>query len=72
MGKAVDGLIFKAVFLDAAGFPIEIVSLPASTLTIAAQLAGEMATEIAAADFFITARHPPPPPRRFTHRSSLH
>lgn len=46
---------YKVAFLDAGGALIQKVSIPAESLTIAAQRAGEMATEIDAANYFITA-----------------
>lgn len=59
-----NGQTFKAGFLDAGGALIRIVPMPASTVTAAAQLAEKLATEIHAADFFLTAT--PVPPERAT------
>lgn len=50
-----DGQNFKVAFLDADGGLIDIVSIPASTVASAAQRAEEIATEIAAVNFFITS-----------------
>jgi hypothetical protein len=55
-GEAVDGLTFRVGFLDAGGALMRTVSIPAATVTSAAELAGEIATEIDAADFFLTAK----------------
>ena len=47
---------FKVAFLDAAGVLIQTVPVPAETLTIATSRAAELASEIEAADFYITSR----------------
>lgn len=50
-----DGLRdYKVVFLDAGGAFIQTIPIPAETVASAAQRAGEIATKIDAADFFIT------------------
>jgi hypothetical protein len=54
LGGGVDRLMFKVGFLDAEGAILEVVSIPAVTLTNAAERAGEIASEIDATDFFIT------------------
>jgi hypothetical protein len=47
---------FEVGFLDAGGALIQIMPLPAGTITSAAQRAREIGSEIDAADFFITSR----------------
>jgi len=52
-----DGLKnFKIAFMDADGALIQSMPIPADTLTSAAQRAEEVASEIGAADFFITSK----------------
>ena len=64
MDRLVD---FKAAFLDATGALIQIMPVQAESLTIATSRAGEIASEIEAADFYITSvsaypRQPARPP----------
>lgn len=67
-GDAMDGAIFGVAFLDANGNLIKTVSIPAATVTTAAQLAEEIASKIDAADFFLTASQARP--ARFTYSPS--
>lgn len=55
LGEAMDAVLFKVAFLDACGALIEVESILGGTVTSAAQRAGEIATEIDAANFVITA-----------------
>jgi hypothetical protein len=70
-----DGLgDFTVAFLDADGRPIQTVPVPAETLTDVAQRAREIAAEIDATDFLITAKPASPPsgrPIRFLGLRSL-
>jgi hypothetical protein len=55
---------FKVAFLDAGGALIQTMQMQAETVTSATQRAGEIASEIDAADFFITSKPAHPPQRR--------
>jgi hypothetical protein len=52
MDRLVD---FKAAFLDATGALIQTMPVQAESLTIATSRAGEIASEIEAADFYLTS-----------------
>jgi len=52
--------VFQACFLDIDGLMIGRVSVPSESLMAASARAQEIATELRAADFFITAPYIPP------------
>ena len=53
---------FKAAFLDETGALIQTMPVQAESLTIATSRAGEIASKIEAADFYITSVSAPRPP----------
>jgi hypothetical protein len=62
-GRKMDQLVdFKAAFLDETGALIQTMPVQAESLTIATSRAGEIASKIEAADFYITSVSAPRPP----------